>query len=158
MSNPVYLVTCRSNPDTIFGVGSSPDEAKAIINASVDSANDSLSSARYDHVIENGLDPNEDLDMEEYAEPSVIRQSSPDNYAITEMPLDRPGETNLQLAIMALPSHDPDDEDCGPNWDEDEDGDCPPGDPNPDDLEGDPDWDEDEAEEEPGPDSREEGS
>jgi len=142
MSNPVYLVTCRSNPDTIFGVGSSPDEAKAIINASVDAANDSLSSARYDHVIENGLDPIEDLDMEEYAEPSIIRQSSPDNYAITEMPLDRPGETNLQLAIMALPNHDPDDE-------EDGDGDCPPGDPDPDDLEGDPDWDEDEAEEEP---------
>lgn len=135
MTNTVYLVTCRSNPDTIFGVGSTPDEAKAIVDASVDSANDSLSSARYDHVIENDLDPNEEIDMEDYAETPVIRQSSPDNYAITEMPLDRPGETNLQLAIMALPNHDDDD---------DEEGDCPPGNPNPDDLDSDPDWDDDE--------------
>ena len=138
MTKTSFIVTCQDNPNTIFGVAMSQKEAEEIVNQCVDYARDYLSDSRYNHVLENDLDANEEIAAEEYAYEDEVSQASPDNYVITEVPVGEP--VNLNVLPMPEPE-DEDDDECGLY--------LYPGDgshPDPDDPEGDPEWDEDEEE------------
>ena len=90
-----YIITCQDNPDTVFGVADSSKEAASIIDTVVDAARDALDKARYEHVLENELDPLDSLDVSEYADTGLIRQTVAENYTVTEIPVNTPAETSI---------------------------------------------------------------
>ncbi|NCB23550.1 MAG: hypothetical protein EOM56_12065 [Deltaproteobacteria bacterium] len=105
----VYFVSCQGNPDMVFGVAESSAEAEKIIDSCVDAARDSLDTARYNHVIDNTLDPTESLDDDEYAETGLIQQAVAGNYSIIEMPLNTHAKTNLNSGITVFPDEEGED-------------------------------------------------
>ena len=124
MTKTSFIVTCQDNPNIVFGVAESRKGAEAIVNECVDAAQDVLSIAHYEHLVEKGLSADAQLDTSDYSSEGEVSQASPDNYVISEVLVGQPTEVNVLPAPAPVDEEDEEDEDENPDFfvfEEDED-------------------------------------